>query len=201
MKRLYCILLLLLGTTTLSAQSWDDILKELTSGAATELVDQLTGGKLTATAIQGTWNYKEPAVRFESDDMISNLGSSAIESTITPKLEKAYQFVGIKAGAASFSFRADSTFTATLGKKELKGTYTFDPESHTMQLSFDAKLLSSMSAKAYIDGAKLQLVFPVNKLLQLIKSVGSNISYLQTIIKLLENYENVYLGFGFERGA
>ena len=70
-----------------------------------------------------------------------------------------------------------------------------------MQFSFDAKLLGSMSAKAYIDGSKLQLVFPVNKLLQLIKSVGSNISYLQTIIKMLENYESVYLGFGFERGA
>ena len=198
MKRILLILLLLCVGQT-QAQSLTDLLKKVASDAATEVLDQVTGGKLTETALIGTWNYTKPAARFESDNVLSSLSGSAFESTITTRMEKAYNCVGIKAGAASFTFTAEKTFTAVLGKKTLEGTYTFDASTHTITLDFSSKLLGTMNGYAYIDGTELQLVFPVTKLVAIIKTVGNSISSLQSVVKVLENYKEVYLGFGFTK--
>lgn len=199
MKKLIFTLLLLAGVTgSASAQAWGDLLKKV----ATEAADKVTGGKLTEAAINATWSYAAPAVKLESENALSELGSSAVESTITPKLEKAYSMVGIKAGAASFTFNEDKSFTAVLGRaKNLSGTYEFDPETHAITLQFtNSKFkLGKFSGKAYISGSELQLVFPVTKLVDLVTKLGSSIASLNTITTLLENYEEVYLGFGFAK--
>lgn len=185
--------------TTASAQDWSDLLKKV----ATEAADKLTGGKLTAAAIIGTWNYTAPAVKFESDDLLSGLGGTAMESTVTSRLETAYGMVGIKAGAASFTFGDDKSFTADLGRaKQLKGTYEFDPATHEIRLIFDKMSkfkLGTLTGHAYISGSELQLVFPVTKLVEMVTVIGSKVSSLQTVAKLLEKYKEVYLGFAFEK--
>ena len=66
-------------------------------------------------------------------------------------------------------------------------------------LDFSSKLLGTMNGYAYIDGTELQLVFPVTKLVAIIKTVGNSISSLQSVVKVLENYKEVYLGFGFTK--
>ena len=45
------------------------------------------------------------------------------------------------------------------------------------------------------------LVFPVTKLIDMVKAMGSKISSMETIVALLENYKNVYIGFEFSRQA
>ncbi len=198
MKRiLLCAALLLCGTV--SAQDWGDLLKKV----ATEAADKVTGGKLTEAAIAGCWNYAAPAVKFEGDDLLSGLGGTAMESTVTTRLEKAYALVGIRPGAASFTFTKEKTFTAVLGKaKNLSGTYAFDPETHEIRLTFDKTSkfkLGTLTGHAYIRGSELQLLFPVTKLVEVVTELGSKVSSLQTVAKLLEKYKEVYLGFAFEK--
>lgn len=199
MKKLLLWATLLACGTPLSApaQDWGDLLKKV----ATEAADKITGGKLTEAAIVGTWNYTAPAVKFEGGDLLSGLGGTAMESTVTSRLEKAYALVGIKAGAASFTFSDDKSFTAELGKaKNLKGTYAFDPATHEIRLSFDKASkfkLGTVTGHAYIRGSELQLLFPVTKLVEVVTELGSKVSSLQTVAKLLEKYEEVYLGFAF----
>jgi hypothetical protein len=198
MKRLL-ILLFVVGVLPAQAQSLTDLLKKVASDTATEVIDQVTGGKLTEVALVGTWNYSQPAVRLESDKVLSSLSGSAFETPLATRMEKAYNFVGIKPGVASFTFNQDKTFKAVLGKKTLEGTYVFDAENHTIALTFSSKMLGTMNGRVFLDGKELQLVFPVTKLVQLIKSVGSSITYLQSVVKVLENYDEVYLGFGFTK--
>ena len=182
-----------------AAQDWGDLLKK----AATNVADQLTGGKLTEAALIGAWNYTAPAVKFESDNILSELGGTAIESTITGKLETGYALVGIKEGAASFTFNNDKTFSATLGKAQnLSGTYEFNAETHELTLAFASGSkfnLGTLTGHAYISGSELQLVFPVTKLVDVITAIGSKISSLQTVASLLEKYKEVYLGFAFTK--
>lgn len=190
--------------STASAQSWGDLLKQVAGSAITEIADQVTNGALSDAALNGTWSYKQPAVKFEGDNLLSTLGGSAIESSVTTRLEKAYTFIGIKEGAATFTFNEDNTFTASLGlAKNLSGTYEFNTETHQITLQFSntglLKNFGTMSGYAYISGKELKLVFPVTKLVNMIRTLGSKISYLNTITTLLENYENVYLGFGFAK--
>ena len=76
----------LLAAGTVQAQDWKDALKK----AATSVADQLTDGKLTEHALVGTWSYTGPGVKFEGEDMASELAGAAIESSVAKQLERAY---------------------------------------------------------------------------------------------------------------
>ena len=200
-RRLLLAVLVLCGWAAAPAvaQDWGDLLKK----AATTAADKLTGGKLTEAALVATWSYTAPAVKFESDNVLSELGGTAMESTVTGYLEKGYTLAGIQPGAASFTFNSDKTFTATLGKaKNLSGTYEFNAETHEITLDFASGSkfnLGTMTGHVYLSGSELQLVFPVTKVVQAVTAIGSKVSSLQTVASLLEKYKEVYVGFAFAK--
>lgn len=194
-KRIFFFAAALLLAAGADAQEWKDALKK----AAASAVDKATDGKLTRYALVGEWKYTGPGIKFEGGDIASELGGAAIESTIAPKLEKAYLLAGIKPGACTFSFDREGAFTALVGKRTLSGTYEFDASTHVVTLHFAKGKydLGTMPGHAYISGDGLQLVFPVTKLVNLVTTLGSKISSLSTVTALLKKYENVYLGFEF----
>lgn len=183
--------------TTASAQAWLDALK----GAATEIVDEVTGGKATQALLPGKWSYTSPAVRFTSSDILASTLSSGVSQSVETKLQKVYDFVGIKSGSCVFTFNADGSFTAVMGKRDLAGTYTYNSDSHAIELKFTTKLLNlgSMKGFAYLDGEKLELVFDCSKLFDLLKALGSKSSSLGSLAELAKSYDGMMLGFGFKR--
>lgn len=198
MKKLLFTAVVLLVAASAAAQDWKDALKKI----ATTAVDEATDGKLTEFALSGTWNYTGPGVKFEGEDITSQLGGAALEATVTGQLEKAYALIGLQPGAGSFTFeQSEKNFTAQLGSRELSGTYDYDASTHVVTLHFaKGKFnLGSVEGHAYVSGTDLQLVFPITKLVDLVTELGSNISALSTVSKLLEKYENVYLGFAFSK--
>lgn len=195
-------LIFILAAATLTAgsaaaQSWTDALKKV----ATTVADQVTDGKLTQYALTGTWNYTGPGVKFEGEDLTSELAGAALESTVVQKLEKAYALIGLKEGAGSFTFNDDDTFSAVLGSRNLSGDYEFDSSTHAITLKFSAGSfnLGSVPGHAYISGSELVLVFPVTKLVEIVTALGSKVSSLSTVSSLLKKYENVYIGFAFSK--
>ena len=193
MKRLIVLTAMLCTMTlTAGAQSWLDALKQV----ATDVIDNATGGQLTAKAIIGTWNYKEPATRLGGSDVLSNVGGALAGSTVNDKLKPIFEKVGIKEGFCSITFNDDGTFTMPVKSKSISGTYEFDPSTHaiTMQMK-----LGSFTGYAYINGTNLELVFPVDKLVDFVTAVGSKISALKNVTAMLEKFENTYLGFAFAK--
>ena len=187
MKRLFSLLILglsLLASERVSAQSWLDALK----GVATEVIDEATGGKLTEMAIAGEWKYIAPGVRM----------GSAMESTIETKLATAYEKVGIRPDFCQITFTKEDTWSMPVKGHEVTGTYSYDPATHAITLTL-AKLGASFTGYAYIDGTNLELVFPVNKLVEFVTALGSKISSLSSVSKMLEKYDDVYLGFQFAK--
>lgn len=200
MKKLLFSLALLAAiaaTGPASAQSWKDALSKIT----TSVIDRLTDGKLTEKALVGTWSYMQPGVKFEGGDTVSEIAGSALESTVVKRLETAYAYAGIRAGASSLTFNDDDTFSATLGKYALSGTYEFDASTHVVTLRFaKGKIdLGTLEGHAYIDGKELLLVFPVTKFVDMATTLGSKVSSLATVVALLEKYKNVYIGFAFRK--
>lgn len=200
MKKLLFSLALLAtiaATGPVSAQSWKDALSKIT----TSVLDRLTDGQLTEKALIGTWSYTQPGVKFEGEDMVSEIAGSALESTVVKRLETAYAYAGIRAGASSLTFNDDDTFSATLGKYALSGTYEFDASTHVVTLHFaKGKIaLGTLEGHAYIDGKELLLVFPVTKFVNMATTLGSKVSSLATVVALLEKYKNVYIGFAFQK--
>lgn len=194
MKKLIVLLVVLCATTvTVEAQSWLDALKQV----ATDVVDNATGGQLTAKAIIGTWNYKTPATRMSGGDALTNVGGALAGSTINDKLKPIFEKVGIREGFCTITFNEDGTFAMPVKGRNISGTYEFDPSTHAITLTVGK--MGSFTGYAYISGTNLEIVFPVDKLVDFVTAVGSKISALKSIATMLEKVENAYLGFAFAR--
>ena len=189
---------LTLTTTNVQAQNWLNSLKS----AATTAIDKVTGGKLTANALYNTWSYNQPGIKLSSStNALSDIAGSAATATLQAKMATYYEKVGIKPGACSFVFKEDGTFTSTFGQKTSGGTFTFNAETNQITLKYDNGLLAlgAINAYAYINGSNLQLLFPMDKLLTLLTSLGSASNQLSTITSLLDNYDSVKIGFEFSK--
>ena len=180
-----------------SAQTLGNLLK----GAVTELVDQKTGGKVTEYLLAASWDYAEPAVRIESENELATLAGNAMVEGIAKKLTSAYNLVGIKAGNHTLTLNTDDTFSMKVGNRTLTGTYTYDNETHAIVFNLDTKLvnLSSLNGYAYISGDNLEVVYDCNKLVNFLKAIGSKVSVLEGLTNFLNKYDNVMVGFAYNR--
>lgn len=119
--------------------------------AATTAADKATDGKLTQYALAGTWNYTAPGVKFEGNDLLSQLGGTVLQDNIKQQLDKGYQMAGIKPGAGTVTFAKDGKFTTLMGKYELSGTYEFDASTHVAH----AQLRQGQTRSGSGSGARL----------------------------------------------
>ncbi|WP_418307366.1 lipocalin-like domain-containing protein, partial [Phocaeicola coprophilus] len=107
--------------------------------------------------------------------------------------------VGIKAGQMSFTFNADSTFSAKVGQKSMKGSYSYNASTQKVNLKF-AKLIG-MNAKVNATSTTMDLLFESDKLLKLITflSSKSSNSTLKSIGSLANSYDGMMLGFSLQK--
>lgn len=197
MKRILLLLVAVFTVSIASAQNFKNLIK----GAVTEIVDNVTDGKATEIMLAGTWDYSSPAIRLAKEgDTLSNMASSALTAGLEGKLTKAYNLVGIKQGASSFTFNDDNTFTAVMGKRTLSGTYSYDSATHKLSLEFSTLLkLGKLNGYAYISGDTLELVFDCSRLMDLLTALGSKSSTLKSITALVVNYDTMMIGFGYTK--
>lgn len=217
MKKLIIITLAAIAftTTQAQAQNWLNALKS----AATSAIDKVTGGALTEKAIIGTWNYSQPGVKLSSsENALSDITGSALTTTVQQKIAPYYEKVGIKPGICKFVINGDGTFSSTFGQRTFSGTYTFDPKTNALSLKYGGTKpatteegteaaaatpslfnLGAIPAYAYLNGEKLQIVFPMDKLLNVVTSLGSSVESLSLITELLKSYDSIKIGFEFSK--
>ncbi len=180
-----------LTATNSQAQSWSDLLNK---DNISKVVNAITG-TTESIDMTGTWSYKGSAVEFESDNLLMKAGGAAAATMAENKLNEQLSKIGIKDGQMSFTFNADSTFTSTVGKKTLKGTYSYNASTKQVDLKY-LKLLN-LHAKVNCSSSSLELLFNSDKLLKLMAFIGSKSSStaLKTVSSLAENYDGMMLGF------
>ena len=183
-----------MGTNS-RAQSWKDLLNK---DNISKVVNAITGTPETID-MTGTWNYKGSAVEFESENLLMKAGGAAAATMAENKLDEQLSKVGIKAGQMNFTFNADSTFTSTVGKKKLNGTYSYNASTKQVDLKY-LKLLN-LHAKVNCTSNSMDLLFNSDKLLKLMTFLGSktNSTALKTVSSLAENYDGMMLGFGLKK--
>lgn len=194
------VLFVALASFAINASAQSNFLNAL-KGAATELIDKATDGKATEIMLPGTWSYQEPAIKLVSDNALADAAANAAMSSMETKLQKAYNYAGIKAGSCSYTFNADGTFTAVLGKRNLSGTYTYDASTHAIELKYSSKIFNLGTTKgyAYLEGNTLDLVFDCSGLMSFLTKLGSKVSALNSITSLLGNYDQMMVGFNFSK--
>lgn len=185
---------LLLVTTNVQAQSWKDLFNK---DNIEKVVNAVTGNQ--TIDMTGTWTYSGSAIEFESDNLLQKAGGAAAAAVAEKKLDEQLAKVGIKDGQVSFTFNADSTFTSTVGKRTMTGTYSYDATDKVVHLRY-FKLLN-MNAKINCTSTNMDLLFNSDKLLKLIAFISSKSSSttLKTISSLADSYDGMMLGFALKK--
>lgn len=181
----------LLIATNSQAQSWSDLFnKENIS----KVVNAVTGNTAKVD-MTGTWTYKGSAVEFESENLLMKAGGAAAATLAEGKLNEQLSKIGINDGQMSFTFNADSTFVSTVGKKTLKGTYSYN--ASTKQVDLKYLRLLNLHAKVNCTSGSMDLLFNSDKLLKLMAFIGSksNSTALKTVSSLADQYDGMMLGF------
>lgn len=163
-----------------------------------KVVNAVTGHTETVD-MTGTWRYTGSAIEFESDNLLQKAGGAVAATAAEKKLDEQLAKVGIKAGQMSFTFNADSTFSAKVGQKSMKGSYSYDASTQKVNLKF-AKLIG-MNAKVNATSTTMDLLFESDKLLKLITflSSKSSNSTLKSIGSLANSYDGMMLGFSLQK--
>ena len=195
MKRIKFFLvaaMLLISASGVQAQSIGDLL--------TGLGKTLVGDKATtAASLKGTWTYTGPACEFESDNLLSKAGGSAvstkIENKITPVLKK-YGVQGIV-----YTFDGNGNYTTKIKKRTIKGTYTFDSKEKT--ITFKPHYGKEYTANVSLLRNQMTLVFNADKLMHVLQTISNTAakqnSTAATINTLMKNYNGMRLGFRLKK--
>ncbi|HJD77362.1 MAG TPA: DUF4923 family protein [Bacteroides reticulotermitis] len=185
----------LFTTTTIQAQSWTDLFNK---DNISKVVSAVTG-KTEAINMIGTWTYRGSAVEFESDNLLMQAGGAAASAVAESKMNEQLSKIGIKDGQMSFTFNADSTFTSTVGKKKMNGTYSYNAKTKQVNLTY-LRLLN-MNAKVNCSSGSMELLFNSDKLLKIMAFLGSKTSSaaLKTVSSLADQYDGMMLGFDLRK--
>lgn len=199
---------ILMVTVSANAQGLGGLLGKLTgsgdtnAGSIVSSITDLLSGKsaLSPETIAGNWNYTGSAISFKSDNNpLSNIASTAAQSTIEKKLDGYLQKVGISQGLFGFTFNEDGTMAIKYGSKSFPGTWALDQQNATLNM----KVASLINMKGYVavKNGKMELLFDATTMMKIIKSLTSvyKNSTLQTINSVLNQYDKMYAGFNLTK--
>jgi len=141
-----------------------------------------------------TWKYSKPGCAFTSENLLAKAGGEIAASKVENKLEGYYKKFGFSSSNTYFTFNTDGTFSAKIDGKAWNGTYTFDENTHAIQLK---GLLLSASGYATNTTNGISLLFDQKKLLNLIKALSAfkGSSTLSAVGSIANNYDGMRVGF------
>ena len=213
MKKLVVLLgVMLFGTLSMQAQfnlsSLLDKAKEAVSDVAGDVVDEyipeevqeLLGIAIPEVEIPGTWSYVDVAVEFTSADALTNAGGKVAAQTVEEKLAPMFAKVGIKEGLFTMTFAEDGNVTLLVGKKELKGKWSYDKEAEKVHLSLKDGG-KDFATRMTVAHEGVSILVKADGLLELIKTIseGSSNTTIATIGTVAKSYDGMNIGFEMTR--
>lgn len=153
----------------------------------------------TKTALVGKWSYDEPAIQFESDNLLKKAGGAVASQGVADKLVPYFEKIGFKQGNVALELREDNTCTYTFGGTSFDGTYEFDEVNK--KLTLKTSLIPLPTAYLSVVGDQMAMTFDSNKLLSLAQTVSqfSSQPTLTAISNLADSYDGMKTGFTFTK--
>ena len=153
----------------------------------------------TKKALVGSWVYEEPAIQFESQNLLDKAGGVVASQNVADNITPYFEMIGLKTGGIALDLREDNTCTITLGGQTIDGTYEFDDE--TKKLSLKAGFIPLPAAYLSIVNNQMAMTYDSSMLLSLIKVIGStsNQSTFSSVASLADSYDGMKTGFTFKK--
>ena len=153
----------------------------------------------TKKALVGSWVYEEPAIQFESQNLLDKAGGVVASQSVADNITPYFEMLGLKTGGIALDLREDTTCTIILGGHTIDGTYEFDDE--TKKLSLKAGFIPLPAAYLSIVNNQMAMTYDSSMLLNLIKVIGStsNQSTFSSVASLADSYDGMKTGFTFKK--
>ena len=163
-------------------------------------VKGILGAFIKEAEVPGTYVYQRPAVEFESADMLTNAGGVVAAETVEEKLAPMFAKVGIKEGLFTMTFAEDGNVTLLVGKKELKGKWSYDKEAEKVHLSLKEGG-KDFATRMTVAHEGVCILVKADGLLELVKTIseGSSNTTLATIGTVAKSYDGMNIGFEMTR--
>lgn len=201
----------LMMTTNANAQ-WQDVLKSAAGGilnsatngasnAVTDIVNNLLGtSNVSEGNIEGTWNYNEPCIAFESDNILTQLGSSAASKKAEKYMKTGLDKVGFTHGKVTMTLNKDKTGTISYNGKPVNVNWEIEGSNLTIIFPITQKRVT-MNVK--LVGTELQVAMKADKLIALLTNITNKATTVNasfgTVASLLKNVKGMYLGLKFTK--
>lgn len=173
-----------------------------TSSSTGNLISNLTSvfssdKQASAGNVVGTWVYQEPAVLFQSDNILAKAGAKIASNKIESKLQGYLTKYGITPGTMKMTFNQDGTFVETLKGKTIKGNWTV--KDSKLYLTFAN--VKTVPVTTQISGKEMMFVTDATKLFYLVKGVASQSgnSNIKTITSLMNNVKGMQAGLTLKK--
>lgn len=150
-------------------------------------------------SLSGAWTYSGPSVDVKGKNLLAGVGKPIAKGKLKKKLKAAYKKLRLDKAKPQFSFNEDGTCAIRLLGVSLNGTYNYNPSQEKITLKWHG---IPMTARLKRNGKKkLQLTFDADVLLKLfsLASKVSDSSALKALSFLLDNYEDVMVGFELKK--
>lgn len=193
--------IMLMASASANAQfNLGNLGKMVSSALGSDLASVITGkNNVTKETLVGTWSYKEPAVIFESSNLLKQAGGKVAAAAIEKKLSAQFTKVGITPGKFMVEFTSDGKFaTYKNGQATTSGTYTLNGSKITFSY---LEGTANVSGYAQFENNNLSLTFDSSKLLDVVGKVGnfSGNSTLGTVSSLAKSFDGMKSGLAFAK--
>ncbi len=159
---------------------------------------------VTIDYLKGVWEYKKPAVAFQSENLLAKAGGVAASAKVESELAPYYKKVGLD--KTVLTVNADSTFTMKLAYGQLTGSISTNPDGKSLSFKFKVLGVSLSAMNAYVNAEtnnQMSITFDVSKLLLLVEKISafSGQTSLKTLSTLLKQYDGMTAGFYLHKTA
>ena len=168
---------------------------------ASDLIGNLLGtSKVSEKSLVGTWTYNQPCVAFESEDVLTTLGSSMVSKKVESTMQKGLTKVGFNSGKVVMTLKEDKTGTIEFNGKNIIVNWAVDGSD--LKLTFPI-VDKGVTMNAKLTGSELQLAMKADKLLTLLNTITEKTSTvnssLGTLNTLTKNVKGMYMGLKFTK--
>ena len=193
-----------------SAAGAQNILGGLIKSVAGDKAGEAIGNVLSSVVgssvdLTGDWTYGGVGAAVKSDNILSTVAGNAAISTIESKADGILAKAGISAGAATFSFNQDGTFTFKAGRlPAISGTYVQNGNNVTLKFGKALSLLQmDGTVSATADGCKIlfngeKFMTFAQKVIEYAKKISTS-QGVATVGNLLSTAKSVDAGFKLVR--
>ena len=183
------------------AFDWGNLKNALNKDNVENLINGVIGSSnIEVRDLEGVWLYKNPAIQFESEEILQKTGGVAMATAIEKRIAPYYQKA--KLNEVKLTVTADGEFTLAFHKGQFKGTLT-KGEDGIFLFNFNALgKLKPFVMKAYIKkGTTIEMTFDASKMLDLMNKIAqmSKSKTAKNAVSLLKGYKGLYAGFEMTR--